>query len=205
MKKILCLFFTLIYITALKAQDFRFGIIGGVNLNSVTNENKKTGYNVGFKGEYFFKGNEGFYLDMGIMLTNKNWESPYYSYNKDDYATKWSANPHYLNIPIHIGYMMPVSKKVSVFVNAGPYLGAGLFGKYTTTSTNNKNTTVANNIFKDYLKRFDYGIGGKIGIEYAKHIQLSIGYDWGLQNLKTKMYPMDYKNRSLEISCSYIF
>lgn len=100
--------------------------------------------------------------------------------------------------------MMPLSKKVSVFVNAGPYLGIGLFGKYNMT-TSNTNITVANNIFNDYLKRFEYGIGGKIGIEYAKHIQLSVGYDWGLKNLKTNMYPMDYKNRSFEISCTYIF
>lgn len=175
-----------------------------MNLNSITNNENKIGYNVGVKGEFFFKEDKGLYLDMGIMVTNKNWETPYYYNIEDNSASRWNANPHYLNIPIHIGYMMPLSKKVSVFVNAGPYLGIGLFGKYNMT-TGNTNTTVANNIFNDYLKRFDYGIGGKIGIEYAKHIQLSVGYDWGLKNLKTNMYPMDYKNRSFEISCTYIF
>ena len=93
------------------------------------------------------------------MLTNKNWETPYYAHigDKDKLGNMWSANLHYLNIPIHIGYMMPVSKKISLFMNAGPYWGVGLFGKYTMTS-GDKDTTIAENIFKDYLKRFDCGI-----------------------------------------------
>ena len=53
---------------------------------------------------------------------------------KNKLGNMWSANLHYLNIPIHIGYMMPVSKKISLFMNAGPYWGVGLFGKYTMTS-----------------------------------------------------------------------
>ena len=203
-KKIILLTLSFILTVSINAQDFKFGVTGGMNLNSITNNENKIGYNVGVKGEYFFKEDKGLYLDMGIMVTNKNWETPYYYNIEDNSASRWNANPHYLNILIHIGYMMPLSKKVSVFVNAGPYLGIGLFGKYNMT-TGNTNTTVANNIFNDYLKRFDYGIGGKIGIEYAKHIQLSVGYDWGLKNLKTNMYPMDYKNRSFEISCTYIF
>ena len=77
---------------------------------------------------------------------------------KTNWETCGVQNLHYLNIPIHIGYMMPVSKKISLFMNAGPYWGVGLFGKYTMTS-GDKDTTIAENIFKDYLKRFDCGIG----------------------------------------------
>ena len=42
---------------------------------------------------------------MGVMLTNKNWETPYYAHigDKDKLGNMWSANLHYLNIPIHIG------------------------------------------------------------------------------------------------------
>lgn len=205
MKKIFLLFIVLTFVVSVNAQDFKIGVTGGMNLNSITNEENKIGYNVGVKGEYFFKDDKGLYVDMGIMLINKNWETPYY-YKVEDKssASKWSANPHYLNIPIHLGYMLPASKKISLFVNAGPYLSVGLFGKYSMTS-NDKNTTVADNIFKDILKRFDYGVGGRIGVEYAKHVQLSVGYDWGLKNLKTKEYPMDYKNRSLDVSFTYVF
>ena len=204
MRKIFLPIVVLFCVFSVNAQNFKIGVSGGMNLNSITGNENKIGYDVGVKGEYFFKYDEGLFLDMGIMLTNKNWETPYYYNIEGNSARKWSANPHYLNIPIHLGYMMPLSKRISVFVNAGPYLSLGLFGKYIMVS-NDKNITVADNIFKDYLKRLDYGIGCKIGVEYARHVQLSIGYDWGLKNLKTKMYPMDYKNRSIDLSCTYIF
>ena len=126
MKKHISLLIALTGIISLNAQDFRFGITGGMNLNSITNERNKVDYNL--------------------------------KANKDKLGNMWSANLHYLNIPIHIGYMMPVSKKISLFMNAGPYWGVGLFGKYTMTS-GDKDTTIAENIFKDYLKRFDCGIG----------------------------------------------
>lgn len=109
MKKIFSLFIVFTCIVSVNAQDFKIGLTGGINLNSITNNKNKIGYNVGVKGEYFFKDDKGLYVDMGIMLTNKNWETPYYYDNKNDKsAKKWSANPHYLSIPIHIGYMIPV-------------------------------------------------------------------------------------------------
>ena len=144
MKKHISLLIALTGIISLNAQDFRFGITGGMNLNSITNERNKVDYN----------------LKANISSKKINWETPYYAHigDKDKLGNMWSANLHYLNIPIHIGYMMPVSKKISLFMNAGPYWGVGLFGKYTMTS-GDKDTTIAENIFKDYLKRFDCGIG----------------------------------------------
>ena len=131
MKKHISLLIALTGIISLNAQDFRFGITGGMNLNSITNERNKVDYN------------------LKANISSKK---------IDKLGNMWSANLHYLNIPIHIGYMMPVSKKISLFMNAGPYWGVGLFGKYTMTS-GDKDTTIAENIFKDYLKRFDCGIG----------------------------------------------
>lgn len=74
MKKIFSLLIVLTCILSVNAQDFKFGVSGGMNLNSITNNENKIGYNVGVKGEYFFKDDKGLYLDMGIMLTNKNWK-----------------------------------------------------------------------------------------------------------------------------------
>ena len=77
-KKIILLTLSFILTVSINAQDFKFGVTGGMNLNSITNNENKIGYNVGVKGEYFFKEDKGLYLDMGIMVTNKNWETPYY-------------------------------------------------------------------------------------------------------------------------------
>ena len=46
----------------------------------------------------------------------------------------------------------------SIFAIIGLYYCVIMFGKYTMTS-GDKDTTIAENIFKDYLKRFDCGIG----------------------------------------------
>ena len=46
MKKHISLLIALTGITSLNAQDFRFGITGGMNLNSITNERNKVDYNL---------------------------------------------------------------------------------------------------------------------------------------------------------------
>ena len=40
------------------------------------------------------------------------------------------TNPYYLDIPIHFGYRHSITRKVSVFAEAGPYFSIGLFGKH---------------------------------------------------------------------------
>lgn len=72
MKKKFFMCVLLLLATMVKAQELRWGITGGVNLNSPTNYNLQVGYNVGVKGEYLFKEDKGFYLDWGISLSKKD-------------------------------------------------------------------------------------------------------------------------------------
>lgn len=52
------------------------------------------------------------------------------------------------------------------------------------------------------LKRFDFGLGLKAGIEFCQKYQLSIGYDWGLtDNIENG----SNKNRNLMLSLGYCF
>jgi hypothetical protein len=41
------------------------------------------------------------------------------------------------------------------------------------------------NVFSDNLKRFDWGVGFKVGMEFMKHLQLQTGFDWGLKDPST--------------------
>ena len=204
MKKFLLLVVVLCVCLTSQAQEWKFGVTGGMNLNSVTGEQNKIGYTVGVKTEYFFHNDKGWYMDLGLQLANKNWKSTEYYDVSSKKSSVWSANPHFLNIPIHVGYMLPVSKNFSVFLNAGPYVGVGLFGKNKVT-TDGKDIIADKNIFNENLKRFDCGVGTNIGAQIGKNMQLSVGYQWGLTNLKTKNRPMDYKNRSLEVSLGVMF
>ena len=60
------------------------------------------------------------------------------------------------------------------------------------------------NVFSDkMLNRFDWGLGFRAGTEIARHIQLSIGYDWGMKNINKS--GVDNKNRTFVASCAYMF
>ncbi|MBO5611415.1 MAG: hypothetical protein J5918_02335 [Prevotella sp.] len=48
-------------------------------------------------------------------------------------------------------------------------------------------------------KRFDWGLGGNIGVELFNHYQLSVGYDWGLKEILGKYTCM--KNKTFMIFC----
>lgn len=81
------------------------------------------------------------------MLSSHGWENPGYYYNANynpsagngsgnsspNYSSNSKSTPYYLNIPVHIGYKFSAGRNVSLFVNAGPYISIGLFGKATET------------------------------------------------------------------------
>lgn len=223
MKKILLtLLFALPFCMATKAQDFRVGVTGGYNLNSPSAYDSQSGFHAGVKGELGLpQAAKGLYLDFGLQLSSHGWKSPGYYYSgstysagttpgtpSSGYASDWECTPYYLNIPVHLGYKFSAGRNVCLFVNAGPYFNIGLFGKAkeTITPDNGKATTYtrADNVFSDKIQeRFDWGLGFRAGVEIVRHIQLGIGYDWGMKNINKN--GLDNKNRTFVASCAYMF
>lgn len=192
-------------------QNLKVGVTGGLNISSPSNYDSKVGFNVGLKGELGFpKASQGLYLDFGVLISSQGWESNGYYDSPKKESMQWKGTPYFLNIPVHIGYKFSLGHNTSLFAHFGPYIGIGLFGKnklVTETETGKRTTTtLADNVFSDkQSERFDWGIGGKVGVEFAKHIQLALGYDWGLKNLKTSSNPVDFKNKVFSVSCAYLF
>lgn len=193
------------------AQNLKVGVTAGLNISSPSDYDSKTGFNVGVKGEWGLPNvSKGLYLDFGVLLSSQGWESSGYYDTQKKQGMQWKGNPYFLNIPIHIGYKFSLGHNTALFAHVGPYIGIGLFGKnklVTETEAGKKTTTtLADNVFSDkQAERFDWGIGGKVGIEFAKHVQLAVGYDWGLKNLKTSSNPVDFKNKVFSVSCAYMF
>lgn len=129
-----------------------------------------------------------------------------------------------LEIPIHIGYKHRIGKNISLFASTGIYFAYGLFGKQDGAIMEHESllenpddldfqfdygsgveyVTSAGDTYKGYgsEKRFDWGIGIKIGTEFWDHFQVSENYNWGLNNLRNDS---DFNSRNLMISCAYIF
>lgn len=223
MKKILLtLLLALPFCMVAKAQDFRVGITGGYNLSSPSGYKSQSGFHAGVKGELGLpQVTKGLYMDFGLMLSSHGWKSPGYYYNgnynpstgeKTDkpssgYTSGNKCTLYYLSIPLHTGYKFSIGRNISMFVNAGPYFNIGLFGKAKETITANNGTIsqeTTSNVFSDKMRnRFDWGLGFRAGTEIARHVQLSVGYDWGMKNIYKN--DVDCKNKTFVASCAYMF
>ena len=99
--------------------DLRFGVTGGMNVPNITDMETdcRIGFNIGGRVEYNFS--ESFFMTSGLLLTQKGYDSD----------EGFSANPLYLEIPIHFGGRYSLGNSVSIFGETGPYLAFGVGGK----------------------------------------------------------------------------
>ena len=204
---LLAIFLLLNVATALNAQNVRFGITGGVNINKANFQNSKStiGYQVGGKVEVNLSPlSNGLYTDIGLLLSSKSFKNMEYFLPDATGDLRMKGDLHYLTLPVQIGYKVKCNDKISTFISAGPYIGSGLWGKGELTLDGQKIDS-SYKLFSDHLfKTFDWGMGAKIGLEYKKKYQLSIGYDLGLKDIQGENSFHSYKNRSLNISISYL-
>lgn len=145
-------------------QGFRMGIRVNGGLSNVVGDGDKMtfGYGFGWVAEYNF--NSNLFLQSGVGLENIA--------HKEE-AIDGTLNAFFAQLPIHIGYRFGLGDATSLFVQAGPTLGIGLFGSdiewYGGGSAN----------YFDYAKRFDLGVGGRVGVEFSK-FQISAGANYGV-------------------------
>ncbi|MDR0892762.1 MAG: PorT family protein [Mediterranea sp.] len=206
---ILCLF----SVSALQAQHLRIGVSAGLNVSNPSTsatDGSRVGFNAGVRSEFGFSNVfKGVYLNAATLLSLQPYKSAGYYDQDAKTSSQWKHNAYYLNIPVHIGYKFALGSNTSLFINAGPYVSCGLFGKGNLLENKgngpSKTTQVSSNVFEDkILERFDWGLGVQAGIDIIKHLQLAISYDWGLKNL----YPTNdtsYKNQNFNVSCTYFF
>ncbi|MEL5892106.1 porin family protein [Bacteroides sp. GD17] len=203
MKKFFVLFVLLMTgVIGIHAQEgLKWGAMAGMNSSDFSTDgfSSKVGFHVGIKAEKELSQiAQGVYLDMAALLSLKGAQV-----NGDDASLKF--NPYYLEIPIHMGYKYAVNDNIAVFGNFGPYFAVGLFGKVKATGylIDESNIHDSAKVFgDDAMKRFDFGLGLKAGVEFCQKYQFSIGYDWGLiDNVENG----GNKNRNLMLSLGYFF
>lgn len=161
----------------------------GMNVSSMTWMDSKVGFHAGVRATKNLDKQiyRGFYVNAGAFLSLKG--------GKMDLGelAQSTINAYYLDIPVHFGYKYAVNDNLKLFGEVGPYFDFGLFGNQT-------NKTIADLDGKKYekeshsafdtLKRFDFGLGFRLGAEYKRYI-FSIGYDAGVINTYKTNYDDD--------------
>lgn len=194
MKKLTIIAVMLIVSAAAFGQSkFKFGVTGGMNLSKmdfkVITSDSKIGWNAGFIGELSIANN--FYGNLSLLYSNKGYKLEEKD-EGDKFITKQQAN--YIEVPLHIGYKLPVAENISILGEAGPYAGFLVNAKWKEEDIydGEKHKDSASN--KDEFKKIDVGLGIKAGIEFSQRIRLTVGYDWGLANLSKDGFKTHNRN-----------
>lgn len=197
------------------AQDVRFGALAGVNLNAPDNLKSKIGYKLGAKAELGLSDlSQDLYLDMALLLETRAWKETYASAIAAYKQSEVSTMPWYLNIPVHIGYRFLVSQNVNIFVNGGPYVALGLFGKMKHETVlmdgSTEKGTRYNNVFTDkdvngenVQRRLDWGVGLRLGAEFNNKYQVTLEYDRGFRGFTTDY--LSSRANLYSLSFAYMF
>lgn len=199
MKKLISLaIIAIMYVNGAIAQNLSGEMVVGLNVADISEYDSRVGFHIGVRGTYnFSKEYNGAYANAGALISLKGGQL--------DYGDILSVNvdAYYLEIPIHIGYKHVFNEKFALFGEFGPYVGFGLFGKLKLESEG-ESMSVDTFSKKGGVKRFDMGLGFRVGAEINKLIPISIGYDFGLANINTEDDP-NLKNSNLTVSIGYKF
>lgn len=192
----LSLIFILATALAVNAQSaFTFGAKVGANYSNnvgVDNSDPKFGLNFGVTMDVRLSRN--IYLLTALEYTVKGSKGDNYRVEEDVvYSTK--ETPTYLQIPIHVGYMLPVSREVRLIFHAGPFMAYGIGGKNDRKWSNGNSDKI--DFFGVGVGKFDWGLGLGVNAEYNRFVA-SLGYDRGLRN-----YIPDYNDGKSRTSNFY--
>lgn len=189
---------------AVHAQETSFGVKAGVNLSNFGGDpdgDAKVGFNAGVTLDYGFT--PEWYLLTGLEFTMKGSK---YKKTIAGIETETKANPMYLQLPVHVGYKLTIVDETRIVFHAGPYVAYGIGGKSKLKVGENIGTLVdeESDFFgDDAAKRFDFGLGGGIGVEFGS-FNVGIGCDFGLLNIE-RNDDFKVKNQNAYLTVGYKF
>ena len=186
MKKFYSVFFaavlTVVSFSAQAATPY-WEAVAGLNFSTINRSgvNFRPGFHAGIRGTMEIPTvTDGFYVNAAAMFSLRGFK-----------ADSVTFNPFYLDIPIHAGYKYEMDERFTVFAEAGPYLGVGLFGK-----------AGGFNLFSDEVgyHRVDLGLGLHLGAEFNKRFAVSLGGDFGFLNVADGIHS---KPRNIRVTVGY--
>jgi hypothetical protein len=219
---IIFILFATISLFAQHSPSLNFSIRAGVNVSNSTwnvetdfiDKKAKIGFQGGIMIEYSLP--NPFDLHTGLFLTTKGaklkTEDFLIGENGGTVYRNQTLNQMYLEMPVFAVYKMYMSNSTCVYFNLGPYIAYGIGGKNKEKITGSiqKGETIEEDTFGKSdkltygnLKKFDFGIGGGVGMEVGRII-IGLSCELGLMNLSNDN-SYKYKNVSSLATLGYKF
>ena len=200
---------------------FRLGLTAGINFSNMSikedgkdvgsNYSAKTGFKIGAIAEYAF--NDYFALSPELVFTQRGFkEKISETYMGYDVSGEGKLNINYLQLPVNVIVMYPVSDDFKIMGIVGPYFAYALSGKVTAEGTAKGNgvssSTDSEEKLKfgsgeDEVKPSDIGLTIGAGVEFYSFF-FRVQYELGLGNLSNDEYST-VRNRNFGLSIGYLF
>ena len=158
----------------------------------------KAGFNLGVRGEYMLPSCYGVFVNLGVNYTMKGAKMDVAASLPDDYSCTVKYRPCYIEIPLHVGYRFNVLDNLGVFAEFGPYFAIGVNGKEKTEFEGDAVEDYSKKFFRNSkmilgeIQRYDFGLGFRVGAEYANHHSLNFSFDWGLTDMYRDSYRREF-------------
>lgn len=188
-----------------------YGVKAGINRSSADhnyyNFKSQLGFHVGVIADYQLKNN--FFLRSGVDFTTKGAECEELWTNPDGETASVKYNFNYLQLPVLLGYKIPVYNQTNIFFNAGIYLSYGIYAREKRAyiiSANSYSESQHKGFDDCGFWKVDFGLVGGLGIEYQRYFGM-FNYEMGVVNEHKPAYGgnPNWKNRNLTFSLGYKF
>lgn len=195
----------LLFTSTVSAQllPISLGIKGGINVSNVSTEgyDSKNGFNAGLTADINLPA--GFGIFSGLEVNTKGAQIK-------DGGGESKINAMYLQLPVRLGYRMSLLPGLRAHFGFGPYFAQGIGGKtkgfYNVIGGTSSTEDFEHDTFgDDGLKKFDWGLGGEVGVTLIGRIQVRAGYDFGLKNIAPSDADDKIKNRNFYVSAGLLF
>ena len=153
----------------------RAGVKGGLNVSNlyiddVSDENARFGFNLGVYGQIL--SSDAFAIQPELLFSTKGSKIEYGG-SLFDQTVKYNLS--YLDLPVLAVFKLGESAEIHVGPYVGYLLGANI-------SHDGDLGSGVDDIDKDNLKSFDYGLAGGFGLNFG-NLQVGARYNYGLAEL----------------------
>ena len=142
---------------------------------------------------------KSFAIQSGLLYAQQGFRATAVYMNQ---KSTYKITLHYIQIPINAQYKLALGRNTSLLFQTGTYFGFCFWG---TASDNGITVPIRMGYSeKDELKTFDFGLGLGVGVQFYG-LQVRVGYNIGLYNLRPLYFSDKSRNHGLAITVTYLF